>query len=99
EVPYKRGPFQPPDVPDAVISDVIGLIEGERALLQSSRLFETLLRLILIGDAVRLDEIIEQLFELTKLIRGEFRHTNAWELAIGALELHFRFIRRFFHKR
>ena len=73
EVPHERRPFQSPDIPNLVISQVAGLKERDAARVESALRGETAEHFIAARRAVRLDERFEHAFEMRFLIGRQAR--------------------------
>ena len=76
-VPYQRGPFQTPVVPDAIVANVavlgIGavmseLVESNLAGIQATLLLQTFLDFVAVCHPVRLDQQIEHLANVLLLV-------------------------------
>ena len=98
EVPHEGGPFQPPQIPDLVVAEVVVLIKCQRALLEAALLFETLSRFFLIGEPVGVEDGVQNALDYIPLVRTQLGNRDSGEHAVFPAERDLRFVRGVFDK-
>ena len=76
-VPDKSRPFQTPVVPDAIVADIVVLVERDSARIETAMSSEALAGLFAVDGAVRLKQQIENFADVSLLIVCQFTDRDA----------------------
>ena len=85
-VPDKCRPFQTPVVPDAVVADIVVLVERDSAGIQTAMSSEALASLFAVNRAVRLKQQIENFADVSLLIVRQFADRDSL-MVVGIAKL------------
>src|SRR5688572_10267748 len=93
-VPDERGSLQTPVIPDAVLAEIVRLVEGQVTPVESALALERLDHFIAVRLAVWLDEQLQYLLDVFLLVLRQLSDRNALELAFRPAESDLSFVRR-----